>query len=162
MRRGSRLPGPPSPLRATLTASRSDSPARACDRWRGTFNTSFAQRQLRARGRNWCDGRIAECPRLQQKSYGPLINHSLSSSSSYLSATPRMKPQRVPPAMRRAGRSGCRRAADHLPGRDSRCWHAAGANRVVHSRLTTSRPQRSEDLAEKQANPPLFFSTRLA
>jgi len=30
------------------------------------FNTPLAQRELRARGRNWGEGRIAECPRLQQ------------------------------------------------------------------------------------------------
>jgi hypothetical protein len=30
------------------------------------FNASVAQRELHARGRNWFDGRIAECPRLLQ------------------------------------------------------------------------------------------------
>ena len=34
--------------------------------WRYGFNTLLAQRELRAQGRNWFEGRIAECPRLQQ------------------------------------------------------------------------------------------------
>jgi hypothetical protein len=29
-------------------------------------NALRAHRELRARGRNWCEGRIATCPRLQQ------------------------------------------------------------------------------------------------
>jgi len=33
---------------------------------RYVFNSPLAQRELRARGRNWFEGRIAECPRLQQ------------------------------------------------------------------------------------------------
>jgi hypothetical protein len=37
------------------------------------FNTTLAQRGLRARGRNWVEGRIAECPRLQQKPSDLLI-----------------------------------------------------------------------------------------
>lgn len=161
MPRGSCLPGPPSHLRATLTACRSGSPSRVGDRWRGRFNASFAQRQLHAGGRNWFEGRIAECPRLQQKPSEPLITERavIADYSSPVRGVRRM----VSPHDAQAGAPrDRRRAAEHLPGTDSQCWDAASAKRVVHWCLTTSRPPRSAVLAEKPANPPLFFSARLA
>ena len=162
MPRGSCVPGPPSHLRATLRACTSSSPSEAGERWHGRFIALLAQRQERARGRNWCDGRIAECPRLQQKSSEPLDRRP-AVIVNYLSPLRRGNATASPVAVWRVGAPRDPPACGGpSSGRDPRCWHAAAVNRVVHSCPTTSRPQRDEDLAEKQANPPLFFSARLA
>jgi hypothetical protein len=42
------------------------SPPGAGQIWDDGFNRSVAQSAVRARRRNWVEGRIAECPRLQQ------------------------------------------------------------------------------------------------
>jgi hypothetical protein len=60
MHRGRCVPTPRHARYATSVAS----PAGETGRY--GFNTPLAQRELRARGRNWFEGRIAECPRLQQ------------------------------------------------------------------------------------------------
>jgi hypothetical protein len=51
----------------TSLAHDSGSTPEAVQIWGDGFNTPLAQRELRARGRNWSEGRIAKCPRLQQK-----------------------------------------------------------------------------------------------
>ncbi len=66
MRRGFGLPTPRFARRATSVACNSGPASTAGETWRNGFNSALAQRELRARGRNWFDGRIAECPRLQQ------------------------------------------------------------------------------------------------
>ena len=57
----------PTPRHATSTVCNSGAASPAGEPWRCGSNTPLAQRELRARGRNWFEGRIAECPRLQQK-----------------------------------------------------------------------------------------------
>src|SRR5580700_2872895 len=58
------------PRHAVLPASlmrHSASPTEAGRIGNDEFNMSVAQWALHARGRNWVEGRIAKCPRLQQK-----------------------------------------------------------------------------------------------
>ena len=80
MRRGfSRLT--PRRARHAISIARNSGPASpARETGRFGFNTHLAQRELRARGGSWFEGRIAECPRLQQKCCQLLIDGSLSSS----------------------------------------------------------------------------------
>src|SRR5437879_3703320 len=66
MRRGFCRPTPRHARHATSIASNSGWASRTGKTRRIGFNTPLAQRELRARGRNWSEGRIAECPRLQQ------------------------------------------------------------------------------------------------
>ena len=70
MHRGCCLPTLRPARRSTSIARNSGPPSRAGETCRRRFNTPLTQRELRARGRNWCEGRIAECPRLQQ--IGPI------------------------------------------------------------------------------------------
>jgi len=65
MHRGFCLPTPGHARRSTSIARNSAPPSRAGETWRRKCNAPIA-RELRAWGRSWCDGRIAECPRLQQ------------------------------------------------------------------------------------------------
>jgi hypothetical protein len=161
MQRGFCLPTPRHARHATSIASNAGRGSPAGETRRYGFNTSLAQRELRARGRNWVDGRIAECPRLQQKSSAALTTARC--HRQLLVATSRhQSPTRSP----RAGRLRASRHPATCSGPSSRKGRVmlarASAKRVVHPCLTTSRPQRSADLAEKQANHPLFFSARLA
>lgn len=57
----------------TSTARDPNSVPTAGATWEVGFSTSLAQRVVHARGTNWFEGRIAECPRLQQKSSELLI-----------------------------------------------------------------------------------------
>jgi hypothetical protein len=66
MHRGFCLPTPRYARHATSMACNSSSGSSAGETWRCGFNTPLGQRRLRARGRSWFEGRIAECPRLQQ------------------------------------------------------------------------------------------------
>lgn len=67
MRRGFCLPTPRHRRHATSIACNSGPASPAGKTRRSGFNTPLAQRELRARGRNWVKGRIANCPRLQQE-----------------------------------------------------------------------------------------------
>ena len=156
---------PPNERHAVLPTSLardSDWPSEPVEILGDGFNTPVAQWALHTRGRNWLEGRIAECPRLQQKSSEPLDRRP-AVIVNYLSPLRRGNATASPVAVWRVGAPRDPPACGGpSSGRDPRCWHAAAVNRVVHSCPTTSRPQRDEDLAEKQANPPLFFSARLA
>ena len=66
MRGGRRLPNTWHAILPTWLAHDSDSPPGAGETWDDGFKTPVAQWALRARGRYWVEGRIAECPRLQQ------------------------------------------------------------------------------------------------
>ena len=61
------LPTPRHARHATFIACNSGSASPAGETRRYGFNMPLEQRELRAWGRNWSEGRIAECPRLQQK-----------------------------------------------------------------------------------------------
>jgi len=66
VRRGICVPKPRHARHATAITCNSVPASPAGETWRCGSNTPLAQRELRARGRNWFEGRIAECPRLQQ------------------------------------------------------------------------------------------------
>jgi hypothetical protein len=59
-------PTPRPARRSTSLAYNSGPPSPAAETRRFRFNTPLEQQGLRARGRNWFEGRIAECPRLLQ------------------------------------------------------------------------------------------------
>ena len=80
MHRGFCPPTPRHARHATSLTYHSGPASAAGETRRYGINTPLKRRGLRAWGRNWGDGRIAECPRLQQKSSGALIDGSLSSS----------------------------------------------------------------------------------
>jgi hypothetical protein len=66
MHRGFCLPTPRHARHATSIACNSGATSAAGETRRYGFNTALAQGGLRARGGNRFEGRIAECPRLQQ------------------------------------------------------------------------------------------------
>ena len=67
MRGGRRLPKTWHAILPTSLARDSDSPLGAAETRDDGFNTPVAQWALHAWGRYWVEGRIAKCPRLQQK-----------------------------------------------------------------------------------------------
>jgi len=73
MRSGALLTRPRHAVLQTSLIRHSTSPTEAGQIGDHGFNASVAQRELRARGRNGFEGRIAKCPRLQQKPSDLLI-----------------------------------------------------------------------------------------
>jgi hypothetical protein len=84
----------------------------AAETWRRRFNTPLPQRELRARGRNWFEGRIAKCPRLQQKSSELLITE-LAVIVSYSSPLRGVKPMASPIVRSRISAYPLRRSPEH-------------------------------------------------
>ena len=60
------LPTPRHARQATSIADNSGPASRTGETRRYGFEMPLAQRELRACERNWSEGRIAKCPRLQQ------------------------------------------------------------------------------------------------
>ena len=82
MHRGFSLPTPRHARRATSIACNTGPASPAGETWRYRFNTALAERELRAQGRNWFEGRIAECPRLQQNGSSDDLSFSCKSVGS--------------------------------------------------------------------------------
>ena len=83
---------------ATSIGTDSRSPLRAAEVRRGRFNVPVMQVALRARGRNWREGRIAECPRMQQNDSSDDLPFCCKIvPSSVLSITPRCPRQALLP-----------------------------------------------------------------
>lgn len=117
MHRGFCRPTPRHTRHAKSIACNSGPALPAGETRRYGFNTPLEQRGLRARGRNWCEGRIAECPRLQQKSSEPLITE-LAVIVNYSSPLRGVKPL-VPPhdAEADAPHDPPMRSTEHVPER---------------------------------------------
>jgi hypothetical protein len=113
MRRGFRLPTPRHARHATSIARSSGPALPATETQRHGFNTPLAQqRELRARGRNWFRGRIAECPRLRQKSTDLPITE-LAVIVRYSSPLRGVKPMALPIEWSRISACPLRRSPKH-------------------------------------------------
>jgi hypothetical protein len=75
-------------------------------------NTPLAPMDRRARERNWCEGRIAKCPRLQQKP-SVLLVPELSDIVSCSSPLRRVKPMACPIVRSRISAYPLRRSPEH-------------------------------------------------
>jgi hypothetical protein len=117
MHRGFCLPAPRHARHATSVACNSGAASPAGETRRSGFNTPLAQWALHARVRNWVKGRIAECPRLQQKSSEPLITE-LAVIVSYSAPLRGVKPMVFPSdAATDAPYDPPRRSTKHVPKR---------------------------------------------
>jgi hypothetical protein len=112
MHRGFGLPTPRHARHATSLACESGPASPAQETWRCRFNTPLTQREVRAWGRNWCEGRIAKCPRLQQKpSDLPITGLAVIVSCS--SPLRRVKPMALPIEWSRISAYPLRRSPEH-------------------------------------------------
>jgi hypothetical protein len=103
-------PRPARQLRSKACSSGPTSPAGESRHYQ--FNTPLAQRELRARGRNWFEGRIAKCPRLQQKP-SDLPSTELAVIVSYSSPLRGVKPMASPIVRSRISACPLRRSSEH-------------------------------------------------